>query len=106
MLAAMPSAVLTPVEDVTVKLFWADDAPTTKLVSDAPTLALRPEMLLKAVFSSALVEICPGPEPNVMVWVVPPLTEICIVDVPSAPPAAMIRSSRLMEGYELPSVSP
>ena len=58
--AAIPSAVLTPVVDVSVKLFWTEEVPTTKLVSVPLTVAVRPETLLSAEFSSASVETCPA----------------------------------------------
>src|SRR5262249_830919 len=96
-LAAMPSAVVTPVEALNVRLFWTVEDATTRLVTVPLTLPVRPLMLPSAVFNSAWVETCPGPVPHGMVVVGPPLAEIGRVEVPAVPPAATIRSSRLVE---------
>jgi hypothetical protein len=49
------------------------------------------------VLRSATVETSPTPVPNVMVCAVPPLTATEIDEVPETPPAAVTRSSRLVE---------
>ncbi len=76
----MPSAVVTPVDPVSVRLFAVADEATLKANAVPLTLAVTPVRPPSAALSLA-----------------PPFAATVSVEVPAVPPAATMRSSRLVE---------